>query len=377
MPDAYRIAYFAHTLRSDWNNGNAHFLRGLLRAMRAAGHDVTAYEPESEWSIDNLRTEPRGEDSLQQFMEIYSDLDVQTYAPDETIQLWREQLRGMQVVILHEWNPPALAAMLLTLREELGFKLLFHDTHHRASSSPEQIESFGLDRFDGIVTFGEALSNIYRERFSMRRVWTLHEAADTKVFIPLLNPKPKDPAKAEPSYDVVWIGNWGDGERAEELREFLVRPAAALRPARFQAFGVRYPPEGLNALAEAGIQYGGYLPNLEARYIYQRSGLALHVPRQQYSTAMAGIPTIRVFEALACGKPLISAPWQDTEGLFRPGDIRFVSNAAEMTDAIRSLMANFAERMEQGRRGLQTVLARHTCDHRAQELGLILKEVLA
>src|SRR5579875_3490007 len=69
-----RLGYFAHTLRSDWNNGNAHFLRGLMRALRQLGHDVTTYEPEAEWSIDNLRTEPKGLASLDRFIETYADL---------------------------------------------------------------------------------------------------------------------------------------------------------------------------------------------------------------------------------------------------------------------------------------------------------------
>src|SRR4051794_20614957 len=144
MPRKLRIAYFAHTLRSDWNNGNAHFLRGLLRALGRVGHDVTAFEPESDWSIDNLRTEPRGEQSLQRFLEIYSDINVQTYATKETEELWQERLESIDIVILHEWNPPTLAQMLLRLRGQLSYKLFFHDTHHRASSSPEQMERFGL-----------------------------------------------------------------------------------------------------------------------------------------------------------------------------------------------------------------------------------------
>ncbi len=377
MPE-FRLAYFAHTLRSDWNNGNAHFLRGLLRALRAVGHDVTAFEPESEWSLDNLLLEPRGQQSLDRFLDIYADLDVQTYAAAElaeaSLDLWRGRLRGTQIVILHEWNPPALAALLLRLRDELGYKLLFHDTHHRASSSPESFATLGLDRFDGILAFGEALRTIYRERFRLERVWTLHEAADTTVFQPDAE-QPGDPA---PEQDVVWIGNWGEGERAEEIREYLVRPATDLRQqnASFRVYGVRYPQDGLDALHGAGIAYDGYLPNLEAPAVYARSHLTLHIPRQQYTAALAGIPTIRVFEALACGIPLLSAPWQDTEALFRPGDFRFVANGAGMADAMRHLLAEPAEAAAQAARGLETVLARHTCVHRAQELTHICQELL-
>jgi spore maturation protein CgeB len=369
MPRKLRIAYFAHTLRSDWNNGNAHFLRGLMRALRQMGHDVTAYEPETEWSIDNLRTEPTGAQSLQQFLETYADLDVQTYAEEETDELWRERLRGTEIVILHEWNSPALAQRLLAWRENLGYKLLFHDTHHRASSSPEQMERFGLPRFDGIIAFGEAVSIIYRERFGLRRVWTLHEAADTTVF------KPSGDLGREDA--IVWIGNWGDGERAQEIAEFLLEPAASLRGiACTTIYGVRYPETALNALKDAGVEYGGYLANLDAPAIFARASATVHVPRRQYTRAMKGIPTIRVFEALACGIPLVSAPWDDSEGLFREADFRCARDGAEMTRQLRVLLTDKAAAHDQAARGLETVLARHTCLHRAGELTAMCEEVL-
>jgi spore maturation protein CgeB len=370
MQPKLRIAYLAHTLRSDWNNGNAHFLRGLVRAMHVLGHDITAYEPESEWSIDNLRSEALGEASLQHFLQLYSELDVQTYALDQTFTLWRERLLGTQVVILHEWNPPALAQMLLRLRDDLGFKLLFHDTHHRASSSPKQIVLFGLERFDGVLAFGEVLRTLYRERFGITNVWTLHEAADTTVFHPL--------PEVERSKEVVWIGNWGEGERSQEITDFFLTPASQLSStADFRIYGVRYPQDGLTALAQAGVQYGGYLPNLQAPEVYARAALTVHIPRQQYSAHMPGIPTIRVFEALACGIPLISAPWQDTENLFRAGDLTFVQNAVQIKEAMQQILQDPAQAREQAVRGMETVLAHHTCAHRAQELTAICQNVLA
>ena len=237
-----------------------------------------------------------------------------------------------RLLFVHEWNPPELANVLLALREELGFRLLFHDTHHRASSSPEQIRLFGIDRFDGVLAFGEALRTIYRERFGIDRVWTLHEAADTDVF----NPHPD----TRRNNDMVWIGNWGDDERSAEIREFLLKPALSLREHRFAIYGVRYPTEGLKALCDAGVQYGGYLPNLDAPEAYAAARLTVHIPRQQYAAAMTGIPTIRVFEALACGIPLISAPWQDTEGLFRKGDFLTVRNGEEMRRSMEYLLGD-------------------------------------
>lgn len=370
MSRKLRIAYLAHSLRSDWNNGNAHFLRGLLREMLAVGHDVLVFEPAREWSLRNLRMEAGGEASLQQFAAMYPELHIETYeAPDGGgIGFWRAALSDVDVVILHEWNPPALAHVLLAVRDGLGFKLLLHDTHHRASSSPEQIRLFGTDRFDGVIAFGEALRAIYRERFGLERVWTLHEAADTTVFKPL-------PGHAK-KQDVVWVGNWGDDERSREIREFLLAPARRMLERRFVIYGVRYPGEALAALNEAGVAYGGYVPNLEAPRTYAESRLTVHVPRQQYAQAMDGIPTIRVFEALACGIPLISAPWNDSEHLFRGGDFLVARSGDEMQEYMEHLLQEAGTAEAQAQRGLETVLARHTCRHRAEELSAICEEVL-
>lgn len=366
-----RIAYFAHTVRSDWNNGNAHFLRGLLHHLGVAGQNVTVYEPDHEWSIDNLLQEPVGEHSLSQFLETYPDLNIQLYRPDQVCdrELWRRTLHGYDLVVVHEWNPPELAHLLLELRDQAAFRLVFHDTHHRASSSPEQIRLFGIHRFDGVLAFGEALRTIYRERFGIEQVWTFHEAADTGVFHPF-------PLTAK-QQDVVWVGNWGEGERSDEIRRFLLDPAAAMPQYEYRIHGVRYPETGLAALQAAGVSYGGYLPNLNAPMAYAESRLTVHVPRQQYSGAMQGIPTIRVFEALACGIPLVSAPWQDTEELFRPGDLSWARNTAEMIANIQHLLTHTAAAEEQVARGLETVLQRHTCAHRANEFLQIAEELLS
>jgi spore maturation protein CgeB len=257
---------------------------------------------------------------------------------------------------------------LLELRQGARFKLLLHDTHHRASSSPEQIRIFGTDRFDGVIAFGDALRIIYRERFGLERVWTLHEAADTTVFKPLAGGGKKQ--------DVVWIGNWGDDERSSEIRDFLLTPAARMNDRKFVIYGVRYPLEAIRALEEAGVEYAGYLPNLQAPQTYAESRLTVHIPRQQYTRAMDGIPTIRVFEALACGIPLVSAPWNDSEHLFGDGDFVFARNVDEMQSHMEHLLEDPAAAEAQARRGMETVLARHTCRHRAEELTAICEEVL-
>src|SRR5437773_6415166 len=160
--------------------------------------------------------------------------------------------------------------------------------------------------------------------------------------------------------DVVWIGNWGDDERAAELRDFLIEPVKSLR-LRTKVFGVRYPQHALNMLRDAGISYGGWLPNYRVPEIFGRFRMTLHVPRRPYVDLLPGIPTIRPFEALACGIPLVCSPWDDAEGLFRPGEDYLVARTgAEMRRHLRALLSDRDLATGLARNGLQTIQSRHT-----------------
>ena len=167
---------------------------------------------------------------------------------------------------------------------------------------------------------------------------------------------------------LVFIGNWGDGERSEELELFLLRPAAALG-VPLDIHGVRYSPAALAALSASGARYRGWLANAEAPRVFARHLATVHVPRRFYVDALPGIPTIRVFEALACGIPLLSAFWDDAEALFRPGQDYLVARSGqEMERHMRAVLNDGGLRASLRASGLETIRARHTCAHRVDEL---------
>jgi spore maturation protein CgeB len=362
--------FFAHSWISDWNHGNAHFLRGLASELVNQGHEVRCYEERDGWSMRNLAQE--GKDApalaLQAFRAAFPLLDVLAYTNgDDLKEFLARELRGADVVVVHEWNPPELAAAILSLKSKLGFRALFHDTHHRAYTSPREVLRFPLAQFDGVIAFGEAIRRIYSDGFGVKRVWTFHEAADTAHFFP---------TDTNEDIDVTWVGNWGDDERTRELEEFLIGPATAMINRQFVVHGVRYPDEALGRLAQSGIEFRGYLSNLSAREIYNRSRISLHIPRRFYANGLSGVPTIRVFEALAAGSPLVCSPWSDSEGLFRPGeDYICVPDKAAMISELNNLLRDEAARRQLAASGLETIRARHTCAHRAQQLQEICHEL--
>jgi spore maturation protein CgeB len=136
---------------------------------------------------------------------------------------------------------------------------------------------------------------------------------------------------------------------------------------------VRYPEAALRDLAAGGASYRGWLPNTRAPSVFARHMFTVHVPRRAYATQLPGIPTVRVFEALACGIPLICAPWRDSEALFRTGQDYLL---APTPNAMQSHMAHLRDdpalRQALAQSGLETIRARHTCDHRARELLAIV-----
>jgi spore maturation protein CgeB len=351
------VVLFVHSLASDWNHGNAHFLRGVARALVARGATVAAFEPVTAWSAVNLAA-AHGPAALQTWRAAYPELTTHRYDP-ATLDL-DAALDGADLVLVHEWNEPALVARLGRRRRQGGrFVLLFHDTHHRMLSDPDAMAAYELDGYDGVLAFGAVLAEMYRRRGWGRQAFVWHEAADVRHFKPL-----PDIATAR---DLVWIGNWGDAERTRELSEFLIKPVAALNLAA-RVHGVRYPEAAAARLRRAGIELAGYLPNVAVPAAFAAARATVHVPRRPYTRTLPGIPTIRMFEALACGIPLVSAPWDDVEDLFPTGGYLTAGNGAAMRRHLKFLLSDRAAASEIAAAGRACILARHTCAHRVDEL---------
>ncbi len=362
-----RFAMFYHSLISDWNHGNAHFLRGVCAELLAQGHAVTVLERANGWSLRNLREE-HGDGPIAEFHRAYPQLRSRVYEP-ESLDL-NEALDGVDVVIVHEWNDPKLVAQIGRHRAHAAYRLLFHDTHHRAVSAPKELLAYDLSGYDAVLAFGDILRRIYLERGWATRAWTWHEAADTRIFHPL----ERGP---DPALDLVWVGNWGDDERKHGLQQFLIEPVRALA-LRARVYGVRYPAEALTQLEHAGIQYSGWVANFCVPRVFSEAHATVHVPRRFYREQLPGIPTIRVFEALACGIPLVCAPWEDREGLFEPGrDYLVAQDGAQMRARLQALRADRAYAQSLANNGLQTIRSRHTCAHRARELLSICEGLVA
>src|SRR5512141_2292091 len=121
MKDKFQIRLFAHSFVSDWNHGNAHFLRGLAREMMALGHEVLCYEELGGWSLANMvaSEEAAAPAAIDQFRAALPMLDVRFYSEEEGLQAFlQHELRNADIVLVHEWNKPSVVHRILEWKRQ-------------------------------------------------------------------------------------------------------------------------------------------------------------------------------------------------------------------------------------------------------------------
>ncbi len=128
-------------------------------------------------------------------------------------------------------------------------------------------------------------------------------------------------------------------------------------------------------LNEANIEYRGWLPNYKVPEVFSGFRATVHVPRRPYVENLPGIPTIRPFEAMACGISLICSEWNDSENLFTAGkDYLKAANGDEMRQHIKTLLNDKKSASELAAHALETIQSWHTCKHRVNQFFAILKK---
>lgn len=326
-----RVVFFGAEAPSGSDGGNGRFLHGVRGELIARGHEVRIHA--SPGQIEPVQT-----------------------------------LDGVDVAVVHDATPPELVRRIrLHHARSDGYRLLFYDTHRREATAPPQLRRFNLAGFDGVLAATEAIRESYLQRGWEGRAFTWHEAADTYVFSPHRG--------AARNADLVWIGDGHDVGACHELAMMLLEPARRLRLSGV-IHGEGHTWRARMAMQRSGLRFGGPLSEHLVPAVWARHRFTVALPPARH--APPGTPPARALEALACGIPLISAPWDDVEQLFRPGrDFLRVEGGAQMRAALADLLADPDRAEELARSGRETVLARHTCAHRVDELLRIVHEELA
>lgn len=336
-----RFRFFYPSLLSDWNNPGASAVRGIAMELLRRGHEVIGYEPRAGDSLAPMLA-AYGHGPIARFHATYPGLASRRYDP-AALDL-PTALAGAQVVLVHAATDPALVTRLIQHRARHGgYRLWLHAPAAAAE----------LSGFDAVLTDRRLPAAPSRPE---PVAWPA--AADTRVFQP--------PAgQAGPlAGDVIWVGDCPDDARLDDLYEYLLRPVQRLG-LRARVYGAHFTPAALQAIAQAGVQFGGWVPAFELPAVLAAFRAAVVLPPR----APAGSPDPYLLPALACGLPVLAAPWDDTDRLLCPGrDYLVARDGKELTGWLARLLADRPLADALALHGRQTVLARHTTAHRARAL---------
>jgi spore maturation protein CgeB len=350
-----KIVVFGLTISSSWGNGHATLWRGLCRALARRGHRVVFFEHDVPYYAGNrdLHEVPGGE------LVLYSDWD------DIRSRAARE-LAAAEVAMVTSYCPHGIEASAL-VREAPGTRVFYDlDTpvtlaRLKAGEPVSYIGPEGLAGFDLVLSYtgGAALDTLRRD-LGARRVAPLYGHVAPEVHRPVA---PQAPFAS----DLSDLGTYA-ADRQAALETLLVEPARLRPERRFLIGGAQYPegfPWGEN------IFFVRHLPPADHPAFFSSSRLTLNVTRRAMAD-MGWCPSGRLFEAAACGTPLLSDAWEGLDAFFTPG--REVLTARTAEDAVAALDLSDAELRRIGQAGRERVLGEHTSDHRAAELEALLSD---
>jgi spore maturation protein CgeB len=350
-----RIVILGLSITSSWGNGHATTYRSLVKGLIGRGHRVTFLERDQPWYGGDNR-DPLGPECGRVFLyENVADLRARHGA----------EVRTADAVIVGSYvaqGPEVLRWVLDTARGCTAFydidtpvtlaKLRRGDTEYLA---PELIPP--LDLYLSFAA-GPALVRL-REEFGARRAEALFCSVDPELYHP--EPQPR-------RWDLGYLGTYG-ADRQPKLDALLIEPSRRLAAGRFVVAGPQYPPE---LSWPANVERIEHLPPHRHRAFYNAQAFTLNVTRADM-VAAGWVPSVRIFEAAACGVPIVSDAWPGLDELLVPGEEIVVAHRAEeVTDAL-TMPEDRRRRMASAARA--RVLAEHTGAARAKTLERLIAAV--
>jgi spore maturation protein CgeB len=351
-----KLVIFGLTITSSWGNGHATLWRGLCRALLRRGHQVVFYERDVPYyaAHRDLWELPDGGRIV-----LYPEWHEVTRAAER-------DLADADVGMITSYCPDGIAAGELALgsgaRRRIFYDLDTPVTLARlaAGESLAYVGPCGLGDFDLVLSYtGGAALDALKNRLGARRTAPLYGSVD---------PEAHRPERAAPQYvaDVSYLGTYAE-DRQAALEALLVEPARRLPERRFVIGGAQYPADFPWA---PNIFFVRHLPPPEHPAFFSSSRFTLNVTRRSMAE-MGFCPSGRMFEAAACGAPMISDWWPGLDAFFDPDSEIVVARATE--DAMAAIEMDELSRRTLALRARERVLAEHTAERRAQTLIALIE----
>jgi spore maturation protein CgeB len=339
-----RTVWLGLSITSSWGNGHATNYRALLRALRDRRHDVLFLERDVPWYAAHR-------DFDAPFVRLYEDV--------EQLTRWEDDVRGADLVVVGSYVPEGCEVADWVLETAAGVTAFWDiDTPVTAAKLRrgdfEYLSPALVPRFDLYLSF---TGGPFLETLGARRPTPFYCVADPSVYRPL------DVARR---WDLGYLGTYSD-DRQPKVDELLLGPARRAGELAFVVGGPQYPDD---VAWPANVERIENVPPAQHPSFYCAQRFTLNVTRADMVRA-GWSPSVRLFEAAACGVPVISDWWDGLDAFFEPGREILVAESAD--DVLRHLREGDSE---VGLRARERVLREHTAAHRVRELEALVAEAV-
>ncbi|MDF0496800.1 CgeB family protein [Bradyrhizobium yuanmingense] len=353
-----KIVIFGLTISSSWGNGHATLWRGLCKHLARSGHSVVFFERDVPYyaGARDLYELPGGA------LRLFANWD-------DVRQAASAEVRDADVAIVTSYCPDAIAATEMILAEDRAVPVFYDlDTpvtlaRLTAGEAVPYIGPRGLRNFALVLSFtgGPHVADEFRNRLGARDTRPLYGHVDTDIHHPVA-PQPHYRA------DLSYLGTYSE-DRQRTLEALFVASARARQDLRFLIGGAQYPDD---FPWSPNIYFVRHLPPSEHAPFFASSRLTLNVTRRAMAE-MGWCPSGRLFEAAACGVPLLSDDWPGIADFFAPGEEILI--ARDEHDALAALAMPDAELRRMALRAYERTMDQHTSDKRARELISMLEQI--
>ena len=347
-----KIVFLGLSLSSSWGNGHATTYRALLGAL-SKHHDILFLERDQPWYAEN-RDLPNPD-----------FCSFALYERRHDLARFRTVIESADAVIVGSYVTEG-AAVTREIKDWVRGAFCFYDIDTPVTLSKleagdvDYVSRDTIPLFDLYLSFtgGPTLGRLHTE-FGAKAAAALYCSVDEARYRPML---------VERRWDLGYLGTYSD-DRQPALERLLLEPARRLPSQRFVVAGPQYPagitwPENVERIE--------HLPPDAHAGFYNAQGWTLNITRADM-VAVGYSPSVRLFEAAACGTPIISDPWPGLQTIFRPEQEIVI---AQTSDAVVSALSTpEEERMQIGASGRARCLASHTATHRAAELIAAIEAV--
>ena len=354
--DPLSIVIFGLSITSSWGNGHATTYRGLVRELTARGHSVLFLERDAEWYAANrdLPKPPYGRTAL------YSTVK-------ELKDRFGKAIRDADLVMVGSYVQEG-AAIGDWVTREAGGVTAFYDIDTPITVAGLQQGDLNylsralVPRYDMYLSFtGGPILHRIEQQYGSRMARPLYCSVDTSLYYP---------ENRQEKWDLGYMGTYSE-DRQPALDELLLQPARCWNRGRFVVAGPQYPK---SIGWPKNVKRYTHLSPAKHRAFYNAQKFTLNVTRAEMVEAGFS-PSVRLFEAAACGTAIISDFWEGLDQFFAPNREILIADSSEESLYLL-LETTEAQRRQLGERARARVLSKHTAKHRARELEDYVRELL-